>query len=115
MPDPGVGRGGEGAWPGGLGAVRPQHAMLEDQFGFVLHHAVMWQGADVDYAVPMIKAGQGRFPELRAASFDRGFHSPDNRQRLDAMLDCAALLKKGRLGARVGAGVHGDAPPASGR
>ena len=75
----------------------------------------MWQGADVDYAVPMIKAGQGRFPELRAASFDRGFHSPDNRQRLDAMLDCAALLKKGRLGARVGAGVHGDAPPASGR
>ena len=37
------------------------------------------------------------YPELRACSFDRGFHSPDNRVRLDALLDVAALPKKGRL------------------
>ena len=34
---------------------------------------------------------------MRACSFDRGFHSPDNRVRLDALLDVAALPKKGRL------------------
>ena len=30
-------------------------------------------------------------------SFDRGFHSPDNRTRLDRMLDLNALSGKGRL------------------
>ena len=43
------------------------------------------------------RARRPRYPELRACSFDRGFHSPDNRVRLDALLDVAALPKKGRL------------------
>ena len=72
--------------------------ILEDQFGFVLHHEVMWQGTDTDYAVPMVESAQERFPALRAASFDRGFHSPSNRRRLDELLDCNALPKKGRPG-----------------
>ena len=49
------------------------------EYGFILHHEVMWAGSDVDYAVPMVAASQAWFPNLRAVSFDRGFHSPDNR------------------------------------
>ncbi len=71
--------------------------ILEDQHGFVLHHQVMWQGSDVDFAVPMVAAAQERFPDLRAVSFDRGFHSPENRARLDDMLDLNVLPRKGYL------------------
>ena len=71
--------------------------ILEDRHGFVLHHEVMWEGSDVDYAVPMVEAAQARFPDLRAVSFDRGFHSPGNRVRLDALLDHNVLPKKGYL------------------
>ena len=35
--------------------------------------------------------------ELRACSFDRGFHSRDNRVRLDALLDVNALPGRGYL------------------
>ena len=71
--------------------------ILEDEHGFVLHHEVMWQGGDVDFAVPMVEAAQSAFPDLRAASFDRGFHSPGNRVRLDELLDDNVLPKKGYL------------------
>ncbi len=71
--------------------------ILEDQHGFILHHEVMWKGTDVDGAVPMVEAAQESFPDLRAVSFDRGFHSPENRVRLDALLDCNALPKKGYM------------------
>ncbi len=72
--------------------------ILEDSHGFVLHHEVMWEGGDTDHAVPMVAAAQERFPELRAVSFDRGFHSPENRVRLDEMLDHNVLPKKGYRG-----------------
>ncbi len=67
-------------------------AVLEDQHGFLLHHRILWEGSDVDHAVPMIREAQARFPDL--CSFDRGFHSP--RIALDELLD--ALLKKGKPG-----------------
>ncbi len=57
----------------------------------------MWQGSDVDYAQPMIRETQARFPELRWCSFDRGFHSPENRLVLDELLDHNLLPRKGYL------------------
>ena len=51
----------------------------------------------MDVAVPLVQEAQARYPELRACSFDRGFHRPDNRVGLDALLDLNALPKKGRL------------------
>ena len=71
--------------------------VLEDNHGFILHHEVMWQGSDVDYAQPMIRETQARFPELRWCRFDRGFHSPENRHRLDELLDHNVLPRKERL------------------
>ena len=43
------------------------------------------------------ESGPGAFPDLRACSFDRGFHSPENRIRLDQILDLNVLPKKGYL------------------
>ncbi len=57
----------------------------------------MWQGSDVDYAQPMIRETQARFPDLRWCSFDRGFRSPENRHRLDELLDHNVLPRKERL------------------
>ncbi len=73
-------------------------AVLEDQHGFLLHSRILWEGGDVDHAVPMIREAQARFPDLRLCSFDRGFHSPSNRIALDELLDHNVLPKKGKLG-----------------
>ena len=70
--------------------------VLEDQFQFILHHKVLWTGSDVDAAVPMVQEAQALHPDLRACSFDRGFHSPSNRTRLDGLLELNALPRKGR-------------------
>ena len=71
--------------------------VLEDQHRFILHHKVLWSGSDVDAAVPMVEEAQAHHPDLRACSFDRGFHSPSNRERLDGLLDLSVLPRKGRL------------------
>ena len=69
--------------------------ILEDQHQFVLHHKILWQGSDVDVAVPMVKETQARFSDVRMVSFDKGFHSPDNRRRLGQMPELNALPGKG--------------------
>ena len=73
--------------------------VVEDQHRFVLEWAVLWEGEDVHVAVPLIEAARTAWPDLRACSFDKGFHSPANRARLDALLpDGNVLPQKGRLG-----------------
>ena len=71
--------------------------IVADEFGFVLNHRIMWEGSDVDHAVPMVGDTQSRFPDFRSCRFDRGFHSPANRLDLDHLLDHNVLPRKGRL------------------
>ena len=71
--------------------------IVADEFGFILNHRIMWEGSDVDHAVPMVGDTQSRFPEFRSCRFDRGFHSPSNRLELDTLLDHNVLPRKGRL------------------
>ena len=71
--------------------------VLEDQYQFILHHRVLWTEADDQVAVTMVQETQARYPDLRQCSFDRAFYSPDNRRRLDALLDHNIMPKKGRL------------------
>ena len=71
--------------------------VMEDQFQFILHHKILWLGSDVDLAAPMVEETQALHPDLRVCSFDRGFHSPANRVRLDELLDLNVLPRKGRL------------------
>ncbi len=85
---------GKAGSPAALGVPT---AVVEDQYQFIIHHEIMQEGSDVCHAVPVVAAAQERFPDLRACSFDRGFHSPENRREPAAMLDLNALPKKGYL------------------
>ena len=69
--------------------------IVEDGNGFILDKEIMWTGGDADVAAPLVARCREAFPDLRACSFDRGFHSQENRRKLDA----DALPKKGRLSA----------------
>jgi IS5 family transposase len=71
--------------------------VLKDQFGFILHHLVMEQQTDDKVAVDMTKGAKDRFENLSGCSFDKGFYTPDNRDRLANILDYVVLPKKGRL------------------
>ena len=48
-------------------------------------------------AVPSIQETRKMYWDLRMGSFDRGFHSPESRARLDKLLVVNALPRKGRL------------------
>ena len=71
--------------------------IVEDQYGFILHHHVMEQQTDDQVSVLMVQESQTRFPEFNQCSYDQGFHSPDNQVKLRSLLDHVALPKKGRL------------------
>jgi len=71
--------------------------VLEDQYGFILHHHVMEKQQDVDIAVMMVTEAKRKFAALSCCSFDKGFYSPANRQELQTILDEVVLPKKGRL------------------
>ena len=71
--------------------------IVEDQHGFILHHNVMEKQTDDQVAVSIIEQAQARFPELVACSFDKGFHSPSNQEKLQGLLDFPVLPKKGKL------------------
>ena len=71
--------------------------IIECQYRFILHYEIMWEGSDVDFAVPMVVTTKELFPDFCAASFDRDFHSQANRARLDELLVDNVLPRKGRL------------------
>ena len=74
-----------------------QVCIIECQYQFILHYEIMWEGSDVDFAVPMVVTTKELFPDFCAVSFDRGFHSQANRARLDELLVDNVLPKKGYL------------------
>jgi len=71
--------------------------ILEDQYGFILHHHVMEHQKDVDIAILMVSAAKRKFAALFGCSFDKGFYSPGNREDLRSILDQVVLPKKGKL------------------
>ena len=87
---------GKAGVPGELGL---KVCILEDQYGFVLHHDVMEHRTDDQVAVPMVEAAKGKFPGLDGCSFDKGFHSPYNQRELKRLLDHVVLPRKGGLSA----------------
>ena len=42
----------QGRSPGG---TRCAGLIVEDQFSFILHSEIMWQGSDADFAAPMVE------------------------------------------------------------
>ncbi len=70
--------------------------VLQDQSGFTLHHLVMEKQTDDQVTVAIAKGGKQRFPEVSQVSYDRGFWSKENLEKLETFLDRAVLPKKGR-------------------
>jgi transposase, IS5 family len=58
--------------------------VLEDQLGFIVHYQVLGNGVqDKDVAVSSLKAAQSKVGDkIVSASFDRGFHTPENQREL---------------------------------
>jgi hypothetical protein len=71
--------------------------IMEDQYGFLLGHHVMKKQSDVEVAVPFVEAVKNIFPDLKGCSFDKGFWSPGNQEKLEKILDILVLPKKGKL------------------
>lgn len=82
--------------------------VLEDQYGFILHHQVMQNETDEQVAIPMVKQAQDKFPGLSTCSFDKGFHSPKNQLELPKFLDLVMLPKKGKLSQKDKEKEHSD-------
>ncbi len=94
--------------------------VLEDRHGFLPHRSVMWEGSDVDVAVPMGGEARARFPDLSVVSFDRGPHSPPDRLGPAGMPEptpcrgkagCRRRTASGKAGRRS-AGRGAPTPPA---
>lgn len=71
--------------------------VLEDQYGFILHHRVMEHETDDKVAIPVVEQTKKNFPALNGCSFDKGFHSPANQKDLLQHVDNVVLPKKGKL------------------
>ncbi len=71
--------------------------ILEDQYKFILHHHVMENQTDDQIAVAMVTDTKKKYDGLTSCSFDKGFHSPKNQQKLAPLLDQVVLPRKGRL------------------
>jgi len=74
-------------------------AVSEDQFGLILSHRVMQQESDDQAAVPIVEDLARWWPAIASVSMDKGFHSPDNQQRLADIIPLPVLPKKGRCNA----------------
>lgn len=75
--------------------------ILEDQYGFILHHQVMENRTDNQVAVAMVIAAKQKHAGLSSCSFDKGFHSPQNQKDLYPLLDQVILPRKGRLSSKA--------------
>ena len=71
--------------------------IVEDHNGFILTHMVMEKNVDSTVVEELISDAKKRFPEIHSCSFDKGFWSPKNKEKLKPILPVPALLKKGRL------------------
>jgi hypothetical protein len=71
--------------------------VIEDAAGFVCHYEVLANGVqDVDAVIPVMKKLQKRFGnKIERASFDRGFHSPENQKELAELVTHPCLAAKG--------------------
>jgi hypothetical protein len=70
--------------------------VVKDQHGFTLHHHVMEHETDDQVAVEVLAQAKKKFPEINAASYDRGFYTPENKLELSQMVDNLCMPRKGR-------------------
>ena len=71
--------------------------VIEDAAGFVVDYRVVENGVlDQDLVVPVMKKLQKRFDgKIKSASFDRGFHTPENQEGLAEIVHTPCIAAKG--------------------
>lgn len=68
-----------------------------DQYGFCVHYHVCEKEQDVALAVPSVEAIKKKYNrQLGSVSFDRGFWSPVNYRKLEAIVPQVIMPKKGK-------------------
>jgi IS5 family transposase len=72
--------------------------VIEDRAGFVVDYRVVDNGVlDQDLVIPVMKKLQQRFDgKIKSASFDRGFHTPENQQGLAEIVRTPCIACKGQ-------------------
>jgi hypothetical protein len=72
--------------------------VYEDSAGFITHHYVMPRDAqDRDVVVEQTRKVQDRLKgRIKEASFDRGFHSPENQEEMAEIISYPCLPKPGK-------------------
>ncbi len=71
--------------------------IIEDQYGFILHHNVMQSISDSGMIVNFIEETKNIFPDLALCSLDKGFYSKQNKEDLEKILEICVIPKKGKL------------------
>jgi IS5 family transposase len=76
--------------------------VIEDAVGFICDYRVVANSVlDQDVLVPAMTELQERVGgKIKRASFDRAFHTPENQDKLAAIVDHPCIPKKGRLSGR---------------
>jgi IS5 family transposase len=71
--------------------------VVEDAVGFVVDYRVVANRVlDQDLVVPVMKKLQERFGgQIKSASFDRAFHTPENQQELAEIVSTPCIASKG--------------------
>lgn len=82
--------------------------IIEDQYGFILHHHVVENQTDDQIAVAMVTKAKQKFSVLDSCSFDKGFHSPKNQDDLQRLLDNVVLPQKGKLSLKAKGIEHSE-------
>jgi hypothetical protein len=72
--------------------------VIEDAVGLVVDYRVVANGVlDQDLVVPVMKKLQKQFAgQIKSASFDRGFHTPENQEELGKIVGTPCLASKGQ-------------------
>ena len=71
--------------------------VMEDQFGFVLNHRIMYKETDAEIAVDFLKNTQELFSNITSISYDRGFWSKANLEEIKKIVVYVGMPKKGKL------------------
>jgi len=71
--------------------------VMESSTGFILHYKVMENQTDDAIAVEITEETIKKFSFIKGVSYDKGFHSPENQDKLNEILDHNVLPRKGHL------------------
>ncbi|WP_051328146.1 hypothetical protein [Desulfatirhabdium butyrativorans] len=75
----------------------------KDQYGLILNHQVMEHQTDEKIAVPLMEETTKTFHNIASCSFDKGFHSRSNQEKLATLIDLVAMPRKGKPSAKTAA------------